>query len=335
MKEAETDEGLELDEVSGEKLDKFRVLYLFDGRKRWGDLRHHLKEQCKKRFIDLDIDEYDVSRKKSHTLLNNKLKDNILEKVKFQSYDFVITSPPCSTFSRVRSANSAGPPPLRSRRFPRGLPWNSLARRQAVKEANALVNFTAQVLEAQTDLAPLFYAVMEHPEDLGMCRSGADAASVWQLENIKALLRKNDVVQGAFNQSIFGTKFQKPTRLLWKAGLAPSWLVIGEPKFDGAGFYIGPPEAASERCEAGGQAIRQLQVKGDGGVAASDVCGNRSQCGECFCYLTGQGLVEWGSEDWQTASWSKADEYDFRTLVAKKDHPGGEQAVEVGFAGRE
>ena len=126
-------------------------------------------------------------------------------------YRALVASPPCSTFSRCRS--SAGPRPLRSRRWPRGFPWLTPRALQSVKDANILINFTEQALRAQSDTSdPNF--ILEHPEDLERWKTGSNPASTWQWNNFRDLAELNEVKTGALRQSDWETDYQKSTRLL-------------------------------------------------------------------------------------------------------------------------
>ena len=151
---------------------------------------------------------------------------------------------PCCTFFRARHAGGRGPAPLRSARYPRGLPWLSAAARKTVTEANLLVDFTAEVLEVQ--MRTLGRAgLLEHPEDLGNLqpRQGAPGgcpASIWRWPSIMALLEFAGVDWGALCQTDFGTSYLKPTRLLTNLQKSSDIISLGEPIFDVAGKYLGP-----------------------------------------------------------------------------------------------
>ena len=45
-----------------------------------------------------------------------------MEQIQSGIYDVVLVTPPCSTFTRARSANKRGPPPIRSKQHPKGYP---------------------------------------------------------------------------------------------------------------------------------------------------------------------------------------------------------------------
>jgi hypothetical protein len=58
---------------------------------------------------------------------------------------------------------------------------------------------------------------------------------------ISTLLQHHAIPYGAFHQSSFGTTFPKPTRILYRlSGVLEPRILLGEPKFDEQGFYLGP-----------------------------------------------------------------------------------------------
>ena len=131
--------------------------------------------------------------KKNQNLLSGKLQDSLIRKVMAAEFDIVISSPPCSTFSRARTANSHGPPPLCSHRYPRGFPWLSRGARSQVNCANRLVDFSAKILEAQIANGTGYYVVLEHPENLGKRENQQRPASIWQWPALRELAAKPGV----------------------------------------------------------------------------------------------------------------------------------------------
>ena len=154
---------------------------------------------------------------------------------------YVVASPPGSTFSRARCAEGAGPRPLRSRRYPRGLPWLGSAAKKSVYEANLLVEFSEAALRTQVERGGAI--LLEHPEDLGRVRQKggfAHPASIWQWPIIRSLTLLPEVRWGALYQSDFGTNYKKPTRLLSNLEGIEEILSIGDPKLTADGDYKGP-----------------------------------------------------------------------------------------------
>ena len=152
---------------------QLKALYLFAGTRRKSGLGPSLRRHCIKKGLKVKLVEVDVLRGgRRHDMLAFGRQQRLLSRVKRREYDLVAASPPCSTFSRVRWANRRGPPPLRTKAYPRGFPW--LARRwmQSATDANRLVDFTAKVLHEQLSSDNRAMAILEHPEDLGAVRDG-------------------------------------------------------------------------------------------------------------------------------------------------------------------
>ena len=221
--------------------EKLHCLYLFASKKRVKDIRSCLISALRGTKVKLVMKEIDIVRgKKSQNLLSDRLQKALLKEVEESKYDLVLASPPCSTFSRARSANSVGPPPLRSSQHPRGFPWLSRMAKAQVTSSNRLVDFTVKLLTAQLGQGPKHLIVLEHPEDLGRRGNGAVPASIWQWPAIQRLAAQEGVVCGALFQYDFGSEYLKPTRILTNISEAKSIVENGKAVFDQQGAYMGP-----------------------------------------------------------------------------------------------
>eukprot|EP00973_Karenia_brevis_P042676 5905744-Karenia_brevis.AAC.1 len=81
---------------------------------------------------------------------------------------------------------------------------------------------------------------MEHPEDLGRTSKGDDPASLWQLKQVRDLLR-HGVFTGSMYQCHFGALSAKPTRWLGNITAFAKHLHLGWPQFDNNNnSYQGP-----------------------------------------------------------------------------------------------
>ena len=198
-----------------------RVLYLFAGHRRRATIREALGRPLDTlpwgRRFTLDIfRELDILQDASHDLLDFSLQAQIIGEVESGVYHLVIASPPCETFSRARHSNRRGPPPVRSREYPRGVPWLAKRWRQQVEAANALVTFSAQVMAAAATANVRGHwvrALLEHPEDLGLTNDQVPA-SIFQWPIIKDLVNTSKYETFAFWQCHFKAEFAKPTRLI-------------------------------------------------------------------------------------------------------------------------
>ena len=204
----------------------------------------HWLEVLRPSNCQLIMQEIDLLRDKTHDLSElDKQKEWLL---KAEQADVIISTPPCSDFSRAKWANSRGPPPLRNKLYPRGFPWLSTFNRSKVEMNNNLIQFNWK-LASQTGKTKWQLFLSEHPEDLGRMPGGepfATPASIWQSKEFQDLWEAG-WWSGAFRQCEFGADTPKPTRMLASdhvfACFAPNCL----PQFDSDGFYTGPVE----RCD--------------------------------------------------------------------------------------
>ena len=108
---------------------------------------------------------------------------------------------------------------------------------------NEFVHFTIRGIEAaQSAKAQGFdvASLLEHPEDLGRTTRG-EPASIWQLSDIRTVFGKARFTTVAGHQCQYpDTDRKKPTRLLSDLDDIGDFGVIGWPKFDAGGWYVGP-----------------------------------------------------------------------------------------------
>ena len=224
-----------------------RGLYLFAGVKRRSSIADKLAAE------GWHIEEVDVLRSRSHDLTRQHLRDKLLQKIEAGRYGLLISSPPCNSFTRVKF-NAFGPPPSRSKEFPRGLPWASPALKQINRLGNSLVDLSFQASLLQLKHAfPNGMLIKEHPEDLGIITSGKfkgkTPASIWQSDEHQKCVDLGALSVG-LRQSDFGRKYAKPTRLLLRLHAdLPSTFFPGLPFFSSDGRYAGPIPASTTHTE--------------------------------------------------------------------------------------
>ena len=193
--------------------------------------------------IQLHLRELDLKRDVNQDLSCQPLWDSIFEELRLGLWDVVLMSPPCSTFSRARfNYRKGGPRPLRDCVYPHGFPWLRESDRAAVRQADFFVDRCLDAIQLQINSCKHF--LIEHPEDLGVTRTGAHPASIWQLSKLRDLVDAS-ASSFALHQCHFGSASQKPTRL---AGNLPSWahLSVSWPQFDRTGHYCGPLPQCTE-----------------------------------------------------------------------------------------
>ena len=116
------------------------------------------------------------------------------------------------------------------------------AQRQRANKGNTFVHFTIRAIQAgQTARARghRVFSVLEHPEDLGMTPRG-EPASIWQLPELRKAFGKARFWTVAGHQCQFGVGRKKPTRLFSDILSFADFGLVGWPKFDSRGFYVGP-----------------------------------------------------------------------------------------------
>ena len=122
-----------------------RVLYFFAGVERFGDLHYWLKRGCEQRQWELCMTEIDLLRGgDTHDLSDPASAELWMQQV--ESHDFLLVTPPCSSFSRAVWANGLGPRPVRSAHYPQGFPWLSEKGQAKATLGNTLVAFAWKVL---------------------------------------------------------------------------------------------------------------------------------------------------------------------------------------------
>ena len=219
------------------------VLYAFAGEERKSDIEEFLGRLAVEAGLELDFVALDILRSEGHDLLDEQLRDSLIEKVTMGAFDIVICTPPCNTFSRLPWSNGRGPRPLRSQQWPRGFPWLRGRNRIKIEEANIFVDFTWSLLFAAARRAPsdkqATIAMTEHPEDLGSTPRGLPA-SLWQSPEARQLVDEFGWTTVGVRQCDFGAPYPKPTRLLGNASALADLGVLGWPLHDGSGRYLGP-----------------------------------------------------------------------------------------------
>ena len=142
-----------VEQKCGEKV--LRILSVFSGMGEKGCLREFLESKAIEKGVNHVLEEIDIAKGRAHDVRRRSVRQRLLTKVARGTFDVVITSPPCSTFSRTRWSGRPGPPPpVRSGRFLFGLPRLKNKNLEKVQQANMMANFALELLEVQHDLGP-------------------------------------------------------------------------------------------------------------------------------------------------------------------------------------
>lgn len=218
------------------------MLYLFAGKDRRTSIRSVL-ERFSKGYgnEEIECEEWDICRGPHHDLLDEKVQQQLLERIRSGEFFAVLLPPPCASWSRAPWANRWGPRPLRTALHPWGLPWLEGEKLRKVASSNAMIRLCLQVLEEA--LKQNMGGLLEHPENLGSVRSRPSAtvrpASIWELPEVRRF-QQGRVFTVAFYQCRFGAPSRKPTRLLTNLERLRSWGWTTWPRLNQRGCYLGP-----------------------------------------------------------------------------------------------
>ena len=198
---------------------------------------------------DATIECVDICRSARMDLTKSALRQSYLDKIQAKSYDAILLSPPCSSFSRAPFANHRGPRPVRCYQHPRGKDTLTARERDRAILGNVFADFAWEVATLVAQGAANFLA-FEQPEDLGAINKGPFAgqrpASMWQWPAFEQLL-KQGCRTVVFHQASFGTPYAKPTRLFLRTSCElPSFVHEGAPTFDEKGSYWGPLPSSNQ-----------------------------------------------------------------------------------------
>ena len=165
----------------------------------------------------------------THDLMNDRFFHELLTRVKSGRYFAIFAAPPCSTFSVARhfaspKGRDGGPPPVRKRAHPNGLPDLPPTQARELKRANEITVRTLALLAAAHENGVEF--IVENPADRGDHSEPnlylhADHGSLWVFPLMLSFIKRTNARTCTFAQCMFGAPFQKYTTLMYSAGLAP------------------------------------------------------------------------------------------------------------------
>ena len=126
-----------------------KVAYFFSGVHRRASIGDHLQKLCEAAGFGLVMFEIDVLvGGKAHDLLDRHSQDQWLALVESGEFDMLILSPPCGGWSRANYANDDGPKPVRSRRYPWGIPHLRLRQQKRAEDGNEFIHFSIRAVRA-------------------------------------------------------------------------------------------------------------------------------------------------------------------------------------------
>ena len=241
------------------QLHTVKILYLFAGKQRKGDIAYWFHKLKEKYGCEIEIDEVDIERDARFNLQNSELQWQYRQDL--QQYNVAIVTPPCNSFSRLQWSSFNGPAPVRDKNWPRGFPWLDPQGKKRAEIGNDLVDFTFALAHdvahygAHGKQQILFLG--EHPEDLGTCPRGTPG-SMFDWDEFKSLESDAKFISVALHQSDFGAPTAKPTRF-WGNFNGLAEMGIQQPlSFDEWGYYLGPLPKPTQK-----QKTTLVRQKGD------------------------------------------------------------------------
>eukprot|EP00435_Cladocopium_sp_Y103_P036673 s3148_g9.t1 len=140
---------------------------------------------------------FEITRHPSEDLLLKTNQEKILRLIELQAVRCVGSALVCRSFSMAVT------PPVRSPRFPRGVPWASVAMKEKIAEGNAMSDFNAQVHLQCEKSDPVVFFWTENP----------DSSYLWRQKRYKKF--RNPASQNVCRVDFcrFGTPWRKRTRL--------------------------------------------------------------------------------------------------------------------------
>ena len=185
-----------------------RVVYVFASHRRRADICEHLENLTEQFHDTLDMHKFDLLRGEEQDVLDMDFWTWLIDLVRKIPAFCIITTPPCSIYSRVRHFynKSPGLRSIRSRQFPLGFSWLTASNRQKAEEGTALACKMWQLFDIAREIESHF--LEKFPEDLETTSTGI-LASIWQMDAFFSLLANLDVITMALFQCEIGAKTPK------------------------------------------------------------------------------------------------------------------------------
>ena len=210
----------------------FRFVHLFSGAR--DVLKPALEKAASKEGLRIKVESYDRDGPQKQNLAEDRPYMDLLETV--DTIDGMHAGFPCGSFSMVRN-RPGGPPPVRSREFPYGLPTNDVLQQKEADTGTVLAvrssMLASKVLDNHRKRKVGEVATLENPPG---SEAGQDCPA-WLLPEIVDFLKVYQAQNAFFNSCIYMQgrhRWLKPAR--WSGRLqdleelagkcaCPSWVV--------------------------------------------------------------------------------------------------------------
>ncbi|CAK0869239.1 unnamed protein product, partial [Prorocentrum cordatum] len=220
-----------------------RVLYLFVGKQRRGDIRYWLTQLCRSADVPLCMREVDVLRPPQDAVTDQHVWGPLVTEIAHGAFDVILATPSSSAHSRAHWSTSPGPRPLRNSEFSKGFPWLEGGKRKKVQVANESLDRIAAAIREGCRSPARSARWLEFPEDLGRVATwNQRPASIWQPEEeMRRLALETDATTAAFFQCRWpGVHRRRPTRTASTLLGHHAFGAQGWPQFSPDGVYLGP-----------------------------------------------------------------------------------------------
>ena len=228
-----------------------KVLVLFSGPQRRPDGLAVFLKQLGYETVLIDSDPV-TGGGNGEDILSDSVFEKLLSRVLSGEFVAIFAAPPCSTFSisRFIKADGGGAPPVRSRKFIRGLPNVPPKNKKELLLANSIVARTVRLLAAATTVGTQW--ACENPADRGDPSSHRtwlhdDHGPLWLMPEVRALIKTCDASCSTFPMCSFNAPWQKYTTLAFTPGF-DSWF---KPLSDLRCTHSSHAEAAGGRNDKG------------------------------------------------------------------------------------
>jgi hypothetical protein len=175
----------------------FKFVHLFSGPK--DVLKEALEQEAKKEGVRIEVASYDKLGANGHDLAADEPFLSIVGDS--DNIDGYHSGYPCGSFSMVRS-KEGGPPPVRSREWPYGLPSNDASQQREADTGTILAVrsaiIAAKVLDSQRRRKVGEVATLENPPG---SETGPDLPS-WELAELQEFLKQYEAQVANFNSCI-------------------------------------------------------------------------------------------------------------------------------------
>jgi len=190
----------------GQKVASHRFIHMFSGLKRPGDLEWFLVRLGAKVGLRIVVESMDFAYGKEFDLSDDSVIDRLVRASRRKLNSGGHNGSPCSTWSRVRFL-PGGPPPLRMRDSPWGIPSNTREQQRHCDEHSKMWHGSMDVLDAIAKSGGL--VTNEHPKDPGK----HPFPSTWNLPKMKMIERDRGLRRVSFPQCLWGQAGRKDTTL--------------------------------------------------------------------------------------------------------------------------